>query len=138
MKARAHEYTAAVSFGDDIGGGGCDTCACANNGPLGRVIRQQDAKYRVDSGFFRPLAASRARIWPPALGSRPGAKQDAAALRREQLRPGGRRLHQSDSEARGSGDSQEVRRNLAVRPDFSGPGQPVSAEPRALYFLEFQ
>src|SRR5579871_3663482 len=95
----AYASTAAVSSGDDIGGGDRDTRAGTNNGTLGRAVRHWDAKYRSNSGFFRPLAASRARIWPLALGTRPGTKQDAAALWREQLQSAGRRLHQSYSQS---------------------------------------
>ncbi len=74
---------------------------------------------------------------PPALGARPGQKQIAAALRREQFRSAGRRLHQSDPQARGRGGGQEARRNLIVGPGLSGPGQQCLQNPLPYIFWNF-
>src|ERR1700674_2859604 len=83
------------------------------------------------------------------IGSRPGDEQVAwtraarwryrlAGItsdqgRREQLRPAGRRLHQSDLAALGGGGGEEVRRNLTRRHHLWEPVEPVLARTNAVH-----
>src|SRR5258708_38758325 len=81
------------------------------------------------------------RLRAAGIGPRPGGKQGAPArsttTRREQLRPTGRRLQQSDLEASRGGNREEVRRDLAKGRDLFEPGQPVLARTRTVHFQAF-
>src|SRR5262249_47584556 len=76
------------------------------------------------------------RVRAAGLGPEPGDQQIAAAKRREQLQPAGRRLHQSDLEARGRGSGEEARRNLIKRRRISDAEQPVLARRGAVLVCE--
>src|SRR6266851_5745759 len=77
------------------------------------------------------------RLRAAGIGPGPSDEQVAAAQRREQLQPAGRRLHQSDFEAQSRRSREAARRNLIKRRGLPDPKQPVLARRSALLVFEF-
>jgi len=134
---------------------GAATPALAQTATAGvRARRRRNARCRIDPGLYPCLVPSGlALVRAAGIGSRPGdepvARTPAARRRyrlaglaadqgrREQLRPAGRRLQQSDLAAVGGGDREEVRRNLACRHHLSERVEPVLARTDAVHFQAY-
>src|SRR5258708_4635098 len=144
-----HEYTARIAFIRNMAGGGRTPRPAATAAAGAR--RRRSARRRIDPGLFTRLESSGPSLVRAAgIGARPDHEQVAwtpaarwryrlAGIasdrgRRQQLRPAGRRLHQSDLAAVGGGDREEVRRNLARRHHLPERLEPVLARTDAVHF----
>src|SRR6266446_1672161 len=148
-----HDYTARIALIRNIDGG-CDPRPGANGNADVGAGQQRNTRRRLDPRLSRRLESSGlALVRAAGIGARPDHEQDAwtPAARwryrlagiasdrgwRQQLRPAGRRLHQSDLAAMGGGDREEVRRNLAGRHHLPQRLEPVLARTDAVHFQAY-